>query len=101
MDRLAELGKDMMGAVLDGLDAKTVERMIGELSHTKENLKREIARNFAAKVAAPLPENCHGGKSCRTEKDPRKNNSGGARRRASKARALAARLRMICSSSSR
>ena len=52
MDRLAELGNDMMGAVLEGLDAKAVEQMIGELSHTKENLKREIARNSAAKAAA-------------------------------------------------
>lgn len=52
MDRLAELGNEMMGAVVEGLDAKTIERMIAELSHTKENLKREITRNSAAKAAA-------------------------------------------------
>jgi len=52
MDRLAELGQDMMGSVLEGLDADTVERMIRELSHTKENLKLAISRRAAEKIAA-------------------------------------------------
>jgi MarR family transcriptional regulator, transcriptional regulator for hemolysin len=52
MDRLAELGQDMMGSVLEGLDADTVERMIRELSHTKENLKVAISRRAAEKIAA-------------------------------------------------
>ncbi len=43
MDRLAELGQDMMKAVLDGFDLATIERMILELSHAKENLKGAIA----------------------------------------------------------
>ena len=43
MDRLAELGQDMMKTVLDGFDLATIERMILELSHTKENLKGAIA----------------------------------------------------------
>jgi MarR family transcriptional regulator, transcriptional regulator for hemolysin len=51
MDRLAELGQDMMGTVLDGLDVATIERMIGELSHTKENLRGAIARRAADKAA--------------------------------------------------
>ena len=29
MDRLAELGQDMMGTVLEGFDLATIERMIG------------------------------------------------------------------------
>ena len=51
MDRLAEPGQDMMGTVLDGLDVATIERMIGELSHTKENLRGAIARRAADKAA--------------------------------------------------
>jgi MarR family transcriptional regulator, transcriptional regulator for hemolysin len=52
MDRLAELGHDMMGTVLDGFDLATIERMIGELSHTKENLKSAIAKRSAERTAA-------------------------------------------------
>ena len=52
MDRLAELGQDMMGTVLEGLDAETIERMIRELSHTKENLKLAISRRAVEKTAA-------------------------------------------------
>ena len=52
MDQLASFGSEMMGAVLQGLDGQTIERMIADLSLTKENLKREIARNSAAKAAA-------------------------------------------------
>src|ERR1044071_4532945 len=44
MDRLAELGQDMMKTVLDGFDLATVERMILELSQAKENLKGAIAK---------------------------------------------------------
>src|SRR6478735_3761360 len=47
MDRLAELGQDMMKTVLGGFDLATVERMILELSHTKENLKGAIASKVA------------------------------------------------------
>jgi MarR family transcriptional regulator for hemolysin len=47
MDRLAELGQDMMKTVLGGFDLATVERMILELSHTKENLKGAIANKIA------------------------------------------------------
>jgi hypothetical protein len=52
MDRLAALGQEMMGAVLEGFDLKTIERMITELSHTKENLKSAIAKKPAVKTAA-------------------------------------------------
>src|SRR6476469_4607055 len=39
MDRLAQLGQDMMGAVLEGFDVATIERMIGELARTRDNLR--------------------------------------------------------------
>ena len=52
MDRLAELGHDMMGTVLEGFDAASIERMIGELARTKENLKDAIAKRTAEKTAA-------------------------------------------------
>jgi MarR family transcriptional regulator for hemolysin len=55
MDRLAELGNDLMGSVLEGFDAKAIERMIAELSGVKENLKTAIAsraERAAAKAAA-------------------------------------------------
>ena len=52
MDRLADLGNDLMGTVLEGFDAKTIERMIGELGSVKENLKTAIANKTAAKSAA-------------------------------------------------
>ena len=52
MDRLAALGQEMMGTVLAGFDVQTIERMITELSRTKENLKRASARKPAVKTAA-------------------------------------------------
>jgi len=55
MDRLADLGNDLMGSVLEGFDAKAIERMIVELGGVKENLKTAIASRadkLAAKAAA-------------------------------------------------
>ena len=52
MDKLAELGQDMMGDVLDGFSLATIERMTLELSLAKENLKAAIAKRPAAKTAA-------------------------------------------------
>ena len=52
MDRLADLGQDLMGAVLEGLDTKTVERVIRELSQVKENLKSAIASRISDRPAA-------------------------------------------------
>jgi MarR family transcriptional regulator, transcriptional regulator for hemolysin len=52
MDRLAELSHDMMGSVLGGFDLQTIERMIGELSRAKENLKVAIAKKASDKSAA-------------------------------------------------
>jgi MarR family transcriptional regulator for hemolysin len=52
MDRLAELGHDMMGTVLEGFELKMIERMIAELARAKENLKSAIAKKPAEKSAA-------------------------------------------------
>jgi MarR family transcriptional regulator for hemolysin len=52
MDRLAELGGEVMETVLDGFDLATVERMTLELSLAKENLKAAIAKKSTAKTAA-------------------------------------------------
>ena len=45
LEQLMELGQDMMATVLDGLDAKTVERMLKELGTMKNNLRRAISAN--------------------------------------------------------
>jgi MarR family transcriptional regulator for hemolysin len=45
LDQLADLGADMMDSVLDGLDAKTIERMLSDLGLIKDNLRAAIARN--------------------------------------------------------
>lgn len=45
LDQLAELGTDMMATVLDGLDPKTIERMLRDLGLVKDNLRAAIARN--------------------------------------------------------
>jgi len=52
LEQLAELGNDMMATVLDGLDAKTVERMLRDLGLVKENLRAAINRNTTKQQAA-------------------------------------------------
>ena len=52
MDRLADLGHDMMGTVLEGFDAATIERMIGELARAKDNLRDAIAKRTTDKEPA-------------------------------------------------
>lgn len=45
LGRLSELGADMMETVLEGLDAKSVDNMLGELGMLKDNLRRAIGTN--------------------------------------------------------
>ena len=45
LGRLSELGADMMETVLDGLDAKALDRMLKELGVLKDNLRRAINRH--------------------------------------------------------
>jgi MarR family transcriptional regulator for hemolysin len=52
LDRLADLGTDMMETILEGLDRKTVERMLHDLEAVKTNLRAAIGRNTATAQAA-------------------------------------------------
>jgi MarR family transcriptional regulator for hemolysin len=45
LDKLNVLGADMMETVLDGIDPKTVERMLHDLEAVRTNLRGAIARN--------------------------------------------------------
>jgi MarR family transcriptional regulator, transcriptional regulator for hemolysin len=45
LERLNTLGEDMMHTVLAGLDAKSVERLLGDLGMLRENLRGAINRN--------------------------------------------------------
>lgn len=45
LDRLADLGADMMETVLNGVSMTSVERMLKELGAVKDNLRSAIARN--------------------------------------------------------
>jgi MarR family transcriptional regulator for hemolysin len=51
MDRLAELGGHMMETVLDGFDLATIERIIGELSLVRTNLRNATSKKIAEKAA--------------------------------------------------
>ena len=45
LERLSALGEDMMGTVLEGLDAKSMERLLRDLNLMKDNLRGAISRN--------------------------------------------------------
>jgi MarR family transcriptional regulator for hemolysin len=45
LDRLADLGADMMETVLDGLSQTSIERTLKELGLVKDNLRTAISRN--------------------------------------------------------
>jgi len=51
LERLNVLGADMMETVLEGLDAKTVERMLQQLGTIKDNLRGAISRNSTPQAA--------------------------------------------------
>ena len=52
LDRLADLGADMMETVLDGLTSASIERMLKELGAVKDNLRSAIANNANQQQAA-------------------------------------------------
>jgi len=52
LEQLSELGADMLETVLEGLDRKTVERMLHDLTAVKDNLRTAINRNPASAQAA-------------------------------------------------
>jgi hypothetical protein len=45
LERLADLGADMMETVLDGISSTSIERMLKELNTVKDNLRSAIAAN--------------------------------------------------------
>ncbi|HKS86730.1 MAG TPA: MarR family winged helix-turn-helix transcriptional regulator [Pseudolabrys sp.] len=45
LDRLSDLGADMMETVLDGVSSASIERMLKELGAVKDNLRTAIANN--------------------------------------------------------
>jgi MarR family transcriptional regulator for hemolysin len=51
LEQLSVLGAGMMETVLDGLDPKTVERMLRDLESVKDNLRSAISRNSAQQQA--------------------------------------------------
>ena len=52
LEQLSKLGADMLDTVLEGLDRKTVERMLHDLTAVKDNLRSAINRNPAPAQAA-------------------------------------------------
>jgi MarR family transcriptional regulator for hemolysin len=52
LERLNELGADMMASVLDGIDRATVERMLHDLEDVRGNLRGLIGRNAESSQAA-------------------------------------------------
>jgi MarR family transcriptional regulator for hemolysin len=52
LDRLSDLGADMMEAVLHGVSPTSIERMLKELGAVKNNLRSAIARNTNQQQAA-------------------------------------------------
>jgi MarR family transcriptional regulator, transcriptional regulator for hemolysin len=52
LGRLSELGADMMETVLEGLDAKALDRLLKELGVLKDNLRGAINRHSPQQQAA-------------------------------------------------
>jgi MarR family transcriptional regulator for hemolysin len=50
MDRLAEIGGNMMATVLEGFDLATIERTIAELSQVRENLRHVTSKKSSEKT---------------------------------------------------
>src|ERR1044072_7047278 len=54
LDRLSDLGADMMETVLDGISPTSIERMLKELGAVKNNLRSAIARSARTNSKHPL-----------------------------------------------
>ena len=52
LDRLANLGAEMMEVVLDGVSMASIERTLKELGTVKDNLRTAIARNTQQQAVA-------------------------------------------------
>ena len=51
LEKLGDLGEELMATALVGVEAESVERMIGELGIVKENLRQAIAQRSTADAA--------------------------------------------------
>jgi MarR family transcriptional regulator for hemolysin len=51
LEKLGDLGEDLMTTALTGVDADSVERMIAQLGIVKENLRQAIAQRSTADAA--------------------------------------------------
>ncbi len=52
LERLAELSTDLMATVLEGIDDKTREKLLGDLGRLRENVRGAIHRNTPQPQAA-------------------------------------------------
>jgi MarR family transcriptional regulator for hemolysin len=51
LEKLGDLGEELMATALVGIESRSVERMIGELGIVKENLRQAIAQRSTADTA--------------------------------------------------
>jgi MarR family transcriptional regulator for hemolysin len=51
LEHLSTVGEDIMAAVLEGLEPRAVERMISQLTVTRENLRRLMQQRHARAAA--------------------------------------------------
>jgi MarR family transcriptional regulator for hemolysin len=51
LERLGDLGDELMGTALTGVDRENVEKMVAQLAIVKENLRQAIAQKNAAGTA--------------------------------------------------
>ena len=52
IERLSDLGEELMATTLAGVDRESVERMVGQLAIVKENLRQAIQQRSADDAAA-------------------------------------------------
>jgi MarR family transcriptional regulator for hemolysin len=53
LERLGDLGEELMSTALAGVDRGSIERMVAQLATVKENLRQAIAQRDAATAAGP------------------------------------------------
>jgi MarR family transcriptional regulator for hemolysin len=60
LEQLGELGNELMGTALAGVDRERIELMVGQLAIVKENLRQAIHRKNAAAAASDEGEQRYG-----------------------------------------
>lgn len=56
LERLGDLGEELMGAALAGVTREGVEQMVTQLATVKENLRQAIAQKHATAAAAAVEQ---------------------------------------------